>query len=129
MTNSNFIFEQSIKPVSHENEFYTVAGLEDFLDSNSNPRVNDQDNAKVLAKKIMREDGSVRYWIKLTNNSKLYNPFSIYGEEKNSSFLDRVCRNTGNKFREVSSRTFDFYLKFLQTKNAAWFNNAEREAE
>lgn len=125
----DFIFQQSINTTTQENEYYTVSGLEDFLDNENNPRIQDSESEKVLAKKVVREDNSVRYWIKVSNNAKLYNPVSIYGEEKHSSFLDRVCRNSGNKFKEVNYRAFEFYTKFLRTKNIAWFHNAERETE
>jgi hypothetical protein len=53
---------------------------------------------------------------------------SIYGQENNSTFLDRVCRASG-KFKDVNYKTFDLYVNFLKTKNVAWLHNAEREAE
>lgn len=125
---NTFVFEHTPREVKKENEFYTLNGLEDYKDTENNPRINQENDSKVLAKKIVREDNSIRFSVKLGNNGKMYNPVSIYGEEKNSNFLDRICRNT-NKFRDVNSKAFDLYVKFLKTKNIAWLNNAEREME
>jgi hypothetical protein len=110
----------------NDTEAFTVSGKEDYIDKDNNPRCEDPSSDKVFAKKILRDDGSVRYTIKLDNRGKLYNPISIYGETKISSFLDRVCRSQ-NKYRDVNLKTFEMYIRFLKTKNIAWFNNAERE--
>jgi hypothetical protein len=107
-------------------EFYCVRGQEDFLDSNNNPRCNNETSDKVLAKKIVRDDGAIKYSLKLDNNGKIFNPISIYGSTKISSFLDRVCRSQ-NKYKEVNLKAFNMYLSFLKTKNIAWLHNAERE--
>jgi hypothetical protein len=127
----NFIFEA--KPNMEEinnsrNEFYCVAGSEEFLDDQLNPRVKKEEDSRVLAKKIYRDDGTYRLSIKLSNTGKIYNPLSIFGLENKSTFLDRVCRSN-NRFKEVNMKAFSFYLNFLRTKNVAWLNNAERETE
>lgn len=108
-------------------EFFTLSGMEDFLDEENCPRTtNDTDS--VFAKRTKRKNGSIKYTIRLSNNGKLYNPVSILGQETNHSFLNRVCRSN-NKFVEVNQKVFDWYVKFLKTKNIAWLNNAEREKE
>lgn len=124
----NFIFEQSTRTPTQENEYYTLMGMEDFQDSLNNPRINNSNDNKILAKKIVRDDNSVKFSIKLGNNGKVYNPISIYGEEKKNNFLDRICRSS-NKFKEVNFKAFELYVKFLKTKNIAWLHNAEREIE
>jgi hypothetical protein len=113
---------------SNQSEFYSIVGSEEFLDSNSNPRVSNENDTRVLAKKIIRDDGSVKFTIRTNATGKLQNPVSIYGSEKTNNFLDRVCRSS-DKFKEVNMKTFDLYINFLKTKNIAWLNNAEREAE
>jgi hypothetical protein len=80
----------------------------------------------VFAKKILRADGTYKYMIKKDSNGKLYNPISIYGQEQNKTFLDRVCKSN-SKFVQVNQKTFDYYVAFLSTKNIAYLNNAERE--
>lgn len=124
----SFIFEQPLNNISIENEYYTLSGLEDFQDDFNNPRINNTNDTRILAKKIIRDNNTIRFSVKLGSNGKIYNPISIYGEEKNNNFLDRICRNS-NKFKEVNAKAFDMYIKFLKTKNTAWLFNAEREME
>lgn len=124
---NDFIFRpKTNNNTESTNEFYTLKGMEDTTDSDHNCRLNSEVPNKVFAKKLYRDDNTHRFYIRVGNNGKLYNPVSIYGEEKTNTFLDRVCKD-GVKFREVNQKIFDLYLNFLNTKNIAWFNNAERE--
>lgn len=126
-----FIFEQNKKEQNRNEiieEFFTVIGEEDFVDDNNCPRVKDQDSNKVYAKRILRDNGSYRYSIRLGSSGKLHNPLSIYDNKTDINFIERVCRSS-DKFRNVNGKAFDLYLNFLKTKNVAWLNNAEREAE
>jgi hypothetical protein len=109
-----------------EDEYFTVSGLEDYLDINNNPRVTSPEDNKILAKKVTREDNSTKYSIKIDSNGKIYNPVSMYVDKE--SFLDKVCRGS-EKFKEVNFKIFNMYIHFLRTKNLAWINNAEREKE
>lgn len=107
--------------------FYTIEGQQDFLDNDIPMRQNDDES--VYAKKIIRSNGSVKHMIKLDYSAKLFNPLSIYDKEDKrqvTDFLDSVCRNN-KKFKEVNSKVFDLYIKFLSTKNTSWLFNAERE--
>jgi hypothetical protein len=129
----NFIFNPESK-YSSENidedivaEFFTLSGMEDFLDTEDYPRAKVESDS-VFAKRTKRKNGTTKYTIRLSNTGKLYNPVSILGQETNNSFLNRVCRSN-NKFAEVNQKVFNWYVKFLQTKNVAWLNNAEREKE
>lgn len=124
----NYIHNPGVDKNSVVNEFYTLVGLEDFVDLNNNPRLNKETDDNIFAKKTVRADSSVRYSVRLSKDGKIYNPMSIYGQETNSTFLDRVCRASG-KFKDVNYKTFDLYVNFLKTKNVAWLHNAEREAE
>lgn len=107
------------------NEFYTVAGSHDSLDASGNPRLSSE-TKELCAKKLYRDDGSARFYVRLANNGSIYNPISVYGEEKVNKFLDRVVRD-GFKFKEVNGKVFGMYLNFLKTKNTAWLHNVERE--
>lgn len=106
--------------------YYTLIGQEEFLENEEPRRHNDDD--LVFAKKLQKQDGSYKTMIKIANNGKLYNPITIYGQEKTNVFLDRVCRSN-DKFRTVNMKAFEWYVKFLSTKNMAWFHNAEREVD
>lgn len=123
---SDFIYTNQNMLINNENEFYCISGDEDFKDLKNNPRIKVENDKKVVAKKIYREDGSVRYSIKC-DSGKFVNPISIYGSKQDNTFLDRICRSN-EKFKEVNLKVFEMYLKFLRTKNTAWLNNAEREA-
>ena len=105
-----------------EDEYFTVSGLEDYLDINNNPRVTSLEDNKILAKKVTREDNSTKYSIKIDSNGKIYNPVSMYVDKE--SFLDKVCRGS-EKFKEVNFKIFNMYIHFLRTKNISWLNNAE----
>ena len=111
---------------SEENEYYSLVETGDFIDTNKHTRVLEKNINKALAKKIVREDGSVRYLVKINNAGKLYNPISIYGQEKPNTFLDKVCK-TDSKFKDVNAKAFYLYLSFLTTKNLSYLHNAERE--
>jgi hypothetical protein len=124
---SDYIFEQvPNKQTISVQEYYTIIGQQDFVDNNGYPRIETDSSNKIVAKKIIKTDGKTRYAIKIGVNNKLINPVSIYGEEKQSSFLDSVCR-ASNKFIDVNPKTFELYLNFLKTKNTSWLYNAERE--
>lgn len=109
---------------------YTVAGNEDILDENDNPLIENESASleKIFAKKTIRNGGQPRYSVRIDLNNKFFNPMSIYDDkiEKNSAFLDSVCR-ANNKFVDVNLKVFNMYLNFLKTKNMSWFYNAERE--
>lgn len=121
----DFIMNPKAKELA-ENEYYVLTEAGDFIDSNKNTRVLEKNIHKALAKKIIRDDGSIRYLVKINNTGKLYNPVSIYGQEKTNTFLDKVCK-TESKFRDVNAKAFDLYVNFLNTKNLSYLHNAERE--
>lgn len=123
---NDFIFEQKPgKKEIVETKYYTVSGQEEYIDDNGVPRVS-SDNGSVLAKETIRSGALPKYSIKIGLNNKLVNPISVYGKEKESSFLDSICR-ADNKFIDVNPKTFQLYLNFLKTKNTSWLFNAERE--
>lgn len=106
--------------------YFAPIGKEDFIEDDL-PRKNREDTS-VCAKIINRIDTSKKYMIKLDRSGKFLNPFSVYDESRaHQTFLDSVCR-TDHKFKEVSEKAFQFYIKFLATKNMSLLNNAEREA-
>lgn len=107
--------------------FYTMSGFETTIDSDNNPITDEDQTAKIFAKKTVRDNGSVKYSIRFDKYGKMFNPVSIYGN-KDLSLLNNISRNN-RQFREVGSKVFDMYMNFLQTKNTAWLHNAEREFE
>tara|TARA_B100000085_G_C18548217_1_gene514770 strand:+ start:176 stop:568 length:393 start_codon:yes stop_codon:yes gene_type:complete len=109
-----------------QQEFFTLSGDEEFTLQDT-PRRHKED-PQVYAKRIQRKDGTYRLSIRTSSDGKLYNPMSIYGEEKKSTLLDNICKSN-DKFRTVNPKAFDLYVQFLSSKNLAYLYNAEREAE
>lgn len=128
--NSNeFIFRNTDKVIDTTSldEFYTMIGNQDYLDDNNNPRVK-IDNEKTLAKKLFTDQNKPRYLVKINTDGKFHDPFNIHSKPKvQSNFLDKTCKEP--KFKAVTGKVFDMYVKFLQTKNLSWLYNANREAE
>jgi len=113
------------KTLTNEEEYFTMVGLENFVDNNNYAKRTVKDD-KTFAQKITRDDGSIKYSIRVDTDGKLYNPINMYDKQVNRNFLDKVCRSS--KFRNVNYKIFDFYINFLNSKNLAWLNNAESEA-
>jgi DUF1365 family protein len=113
---TNNIFTSKIDPhlEAEAEEFFTLNGMEDFT-KDDHFMIKDKTSTNIFAKRILRKNGTLKYMIRLSSNGKLFNPVSIYGQEQDKSFLDRVCRSN-NKFVEVNSKTFDWYTKFLMIK-------------
>lgn len=108
-------------------ELYTISGNEDFFDDDQLPRLN-TDGDKVYAKRVTRDNGTVRYSIRLSLSNKFYDPTSPTGLDRTKSFLDNTVRDE-NRFANVSPKVFEMYTTFLKTKNKAWLQNAQRENE
>ena len=121
------IFSSSHNQADEQEILYTISGQEDFLDKQELPRLKTNSD-KTCAKHVTRIDGSIKYLIRTGLDKKLYNPLSPIDKESNRSFLDRVSRSN-DRFRMVNQKAFEWYLKFLQSKNVSWLYNAEREAE
>tara|TARA_B110000503_G_C7082473_1_gene385785 strand:+ start:439 stop:831 length:393 start_codon:yes stop_codon:yes gene_type:complete len=118
--------QSDVKEELLQQEFFTLSGNEEFTLQDTPRRhiVDDQ----VYAKRIQRKDGTYKLSIRTATDGKLYNPMSIYGEEKKSTLLDNICKSN-EKFRTVNSKAFDLYIQFLSSKNLAYLFNAERESE
>lgn len=122
---NNLFFQQNVDPPNKVYAYYTILGDHDFLDENSKPRAEEENN-KVVAKTATTDNKPTRYYIKVGTYGKIYNPIGLYSEGNNSKFLSKIGRKQF-EFKEVNSQIFDLYLNFLTTKNIAWLNNAERE--
>lgn len=125
---SEFIFspKQTHSPrqdSSTENTYYTVIGMQNYLDSNKRPILNNETD-KCFAKCITTDDNT-KYYIKIGTYGKVFNPIGMYSEGNSNKFLSRSGKNEYN-FKQVNLDVFNMYLNFLSTKNLAWLNNAER---
>ena len=128
---SSCIFQkQTDKNASQEEarieNYFTLNGNEDFKDSDLNPCLK-KDGPSVCAKKIIINDSrATRYFIRFDQRGKIYNPMSVYEDNQQNKFVNKVCKD-GNRFKDVNGKVFNLYLSYLRTKNLAWLHNAERE--
>jgi hypothetical protein len=80
--------------------------------------------------KVESADGSDRYFVKKCTTGGNGGSFlSPYGAFSNANDLSRVDRASGRRYYEyeqVSKDVFDNYIKFLSTRNPAYFNYARR---
>lgn len=117
-----FTFAKTKQTVHTNDEFYTYIGEEDYIDEQNNPRLHN-DNDKTLAKKICRDNGSYKLMIKCDSYNKPCDPTNPIGPTNRtvSSYKN------GYKFISVNNKAFEYYIRFLQTKNKSWLLNTERE--
>jgi hypothetical protein len=101
--------------------YYTIDGLHDSY-TDDIPSVSNPESKHIYAKKLYNNQ-QTKFFIRVSNSNKLYNPLSIYDDKKTTSYFNQ------NNIRYIQTRknVFDLYLKFLRTKNVVWFNQAQRE--
>ena len=75
------------------------------------------------AKRVNVNDKQIHY-VKQDRYGNLFNPQGMYSE-RNQSQNTRFSKTWS--FKTVTPKSFELYLKFLETKNEAWLSNAERE--
>ena len=98
--------------------------------SNGFPVLWDTDNKEAKHRKeacayCVFQNDRKRFFVKCNRRGGLYNPNGMDEEFKiNRKTIDKG--KTWN-YTEVGMRTFEFYIKFLKTKNNAYLSNAERE--
>ena len=109
---------------THNTAFYTMFGKHEWVDDGGFPRM-DSENVDTFAKSITDEDKN-KFFAKRGRYGKLFNPIGIYSEGTAGKQMRHAGRHEW-QFKEVSKKTFDFYIRFLKTKNSAWLHNAERE--
>lgn len=125
---NTFIFHQrNHSETKRETQYYSMIGDHDFLDDDNRPRSNEE-NSKVVAKSIKVEDRPKRFYLKVGNHGRIFNPIGLFSEGTNTKFLSKIGRKEW-EFKEVNQKVFDMYINFLTTKNIAWLTNAEREMQ
>jgi hypothetical protein len=124
---SSFIFEQGGTENAQDTTMYCLIGQNDDTDDNGYPVVTKPNSkSNILAYKTKKTNGDYKFMIRINSDRKVYNPLSIYGRDRSYNLLSNITRSSID-YKEVSSTAFDFYLRFLSTKNTAWLNKAERE--
>jgi len=124
----DFIFSQQSKNIktSNEDSFFCRLKHKDFIDKDNNPRLNNEEDIKILAKIKYKSNGIPKYLIRIDETKKLFNPTLDLPEVRSIKALHSIG-GSGLSFKEVNKKAFDHYLMFLKTDNPSWILNAERE--
>ena len=112
-------------------EIFTFKGSEDYLDADQYPMLDIEEDVDAFtladAYAIRINSGSrIRHYVKRGKYGKLFNPIGMYSEGTERK-QHRHAGKPAWEFKETSEKIFNYYIKFLRSKNAAWLNNAERE--
>ncbi len=78
-------------------------------------------------------NSQTNYYVKKSrsgiNASFLLNPYGMWHNEGSEGAFDKRSGRNAYELTKVTEDCFNFYLRFLQTKNAAYLRNAEREIQ
>lgn len=120
--------------MDNSDKFYCVIGMEDFIDNDEYPRINNGDDSRVMAKLIvyakpknmLNKQNTERYYILVNENGTPYNPVLLHSSVKNKkNYTDTICKN--KQFKKVDSYIFKKYINFLKTKNKRILANLQRD--
>lgn len=122
-------------PSIREQKYYCCSGIEDFIDKEGFPRVNQETNKNTVAKALCNKKPKhfndnithYRFYIKMSPNKEPYDPVEIHSSFKDkSTFINQTCKNTWS-FKEVDKFIFDQYLLYLKTKNQKYLKDIRRQ--
>jgi hypothetical protein len=122
MTTNNFFIQQPNSQIITET-YYCMSEHADYYDNGMPCANSESDNA--LAKTVTISGKHNKYYIRFGFDQKLYDPLSPTNASKNYTELNRNSENY--KFKLVNESTFNFYLKYLSSKNNIWLIKAQRE--
>lgn len=116
---------------------FCLIGDEDFLDSNGSPRIENDEDEKIVAKIVFSKKSrqitdrsiSKAYMIKVNPKLEVFNPvqiLSVIRNKQSNHFIENTCKSEWY-FKEVDMHIFDKYLNFLKTKNVKLIKDIERD--
>ena len=100
-------------PEKDENGHYVYNGAKEIETSSE----------KCYAKTVYSNNRE-RYFVKTGRDGKIFDPWGMYSEGTEKS---RVRNEPKWRFSSVSKKCFEYYLKFLQSRNSGWLVSSERE--
>lgn len=83
-------------------------------------------NGNVYCGEIVKTGVKKIYRVMCTKQLKLFNPLNI-SSSYNLNAKDKKTGNSLFKLREVNEDVFNFYIKFLQTRQDSFLTTAERK--
>lgn len=114
--------EAKNKKAKPETILYTLFGVNTEVDENGNPITYDEH--KAYAKQVC-QGTSYSYYVKVGNSGHLHDPLGLYATREQS----KVGLTRGKpelRFVKSNKQAFDYYVKYLATKNKAWLAHASR---
>jgi len=121
----SFIHQHNKNETSTTSIFYGSIKNYDFIDNENNPRIEQEEDNRVLAKIKYKDNGSLKHLIRLDNLKRIYDPTVDMSENKSNNLFE--YDGAMPSFKEVNKSVFNLYLSFLRTMNNSWIRNAERE--
>jgi len=114
-----------INKIMQTNSYYCAPYDKEFVDEEGMPR-RYNDDRKVLAKKIFRDDGSIKFMIRIDANKQIYNPANQI-QPNNTSRKPSSYKNNQVKYITVGHKVFTLYTRYLQELQPSWLHLARRE--
>lgn len=122
---------------THTVKVFTIQGQQDDFDENGYPLLHDNliYNGDTLSKIEKAEDKPKAYayknknvyYVKIGPDGKMFNPIGMFTENMQAK-INQVKGRMDFRWVTVTKSSFDFYLKFLKTRNISYLLNAERES-
>jgi hypothetical protein len=102
--------------------YYTIFGKHTFTDEEGNPVI--EDEKKAYAKVIQNRNGTT-YYIKVESDGRPFDPLGLYASREEHR-LNQVRGKDSVRFTKTNEVVYNFYIKYLRTKNRVYLKNAER---
>jgi hypothetical protein len=120
--NKNFKYNNCIQPISNSSNIKENNSIT-LYDISGSKNTNLSKDGDIFAKRSVK-DGNIKFFAKANNNLQLLNPF-------NESFTVYNINNTPGSdvynFVEITQKSFDHYISFLQSQNSVQYRLAQKE--
>lgn len=103
--------------------YYTIHGKHDDLDVNNYP-ICDEDSKKDYAKRVVRSDEVIKYYIRVSKSGQPFNPIGI--DQGKSHAKKHNDLGDLYPYLEVNKKVFRNYVDFLRTKNTLYLEHVAR---
>lgn len=111
---------------------YTIFGSHDYLDEDNKPAIFDdgdieaEDRDIAFAKVVRIDGGDPHYSVRRDSAGRILDPLGMFSERNHNKMRHHTQRRQW-EWVEVNKRVFEYYVRYLETKNRAHYINAERE--
>tara|TARA_R110000824_G_scaffold17703_4_gene71284 strand:- start:1462 stop:1863 length:402 start_codon:yes stop_codon:yes gene_type:complete len=117
------------KGVDSAGDVEGVVGYTISKDPQSSNEIEPSDKNCYAKKTILKTGAGAersKYYIKMASDGSIFDPWGMYSEGT-QGLHDRERGRSKWSFSEVNESCFNFYIKFLQSRNNSWLMNAKRE--